>query len=261
MIPYKFIVLTTIILTVLNLNARGQKRLDKFRKNSNFEWVIDSLQKDLILYYEKHSYAEKNIQILKVGVKRHLTNTLDFIKVEAYDKSIHYFILEDRERINLLVGSETNGSANPQNNYVTAIFSENTKSVYSNHELFHLIAMNLWGYSESWINEGMAVYSDNMWQGHGLHELSKYLIDNDKYVSVVRLAKKLRKYDSRITYPLLGSFVKFIDVTYGRETTKLIWSKGRKKMKRHTGKSLEDFEKEWLLMLSAVTYKEIQYLN
>ena len=216
---------------------------------------------NLTIYYEKDSYAEKNIDILKIRVKQHLTNTLNFIGVDTYDKPIHYFLLEDRDRMKLLVSYETNGNANPKNNFLTAIFSENIKSFYSNHEIFHLIAMNLWGYPETWINEGMAVYSDNAWNGYNLHELSKYLVDNDKFVSIVRIAKRLRKYDSMITYPLLGSFAKFIDETYGRETTRIIWANGRKKIGKHLGKSLIDLENEWLEMLKSVTYKNIEYLK
>jgi len=255
----RLILFVTILL--LNLNAFGQKRLDNLRNNSNFEWVVDNLEMNLTLYYERNSYAEKNIDVLKKRIKNHLTNTFNFIGVDTYDKPIHYFLLEDRERMKLLIGYETNGSANAKNDFVTAIFSENIKPVYSNHELFHLIAVNLWGYPESWLNEGMAVYSDNAWNGHNLHELSKYLIDNDRFVSIDRIAKRLRKYDSMITYPLLGSFAKFIDEAYGRETIKIIWSNGSKKMKKHLGKSLEDFENEWLLMLNSVTYKDIKYLK
>lgn len=255
----KLILFVTILL--INLNAFGQKRLDNLRNNSNFEWVVDSLKMDLTIYYEKNSYADKNSDVLKKRVQQHLTNTLNFIGVDTYDKPIHYFLLEDRERMKLLVGYETNGNANPKNNFVTAIYSETIKSVYSNHELFHLIAMNLWGYPETWINEGMAVYSDNAWNGYNLHQLSKYLIDNDKFVSIYRIAKRLTKHDSMITYPLLGSFAKFIDETYGRETIKIIWSKGRKKTKKHLGKSLGDLENEWLEMLEAVNYEKIEYLR
>lgn len=241
--------------------ALGQKRLNNLISNSNFEWVVDSLDMNLTIYFEKNSYAEKNIDVLKKNVKQHLTNTLEFIGVDTYDKPIHYFLLEDRERMKLLVGFETNGNANPQNNFVTAIFSETIKSVYSNHELFHLIAMNLWGYPETWINEGMAVYSDNAWNGHNLHQLSKYLIDNDKFVSIDRIAKRLKKHDSMITYPLLGSFTMFIDLTYGRDTIKVIWKKGRRSLKRKLGKSLDDLENEWLLMLNTVSYNDIKYLK
>lgn len=255
----KLVLFVTILF--LNLNIFGQKRLENLRSNSNFEWIVENLEMNLTLYYERNSYAENNIDVLKKRVTQYLTNTLNFIEVDLYDKPIHYFVLEDRERMKLLIGYETNGNANPKNNFVNAIFSENIKSVYSNHELFHLIAMNVCGYPENWINEGMAVYSDNAWNGHNLHELSKYLIDNDKFISIVRTAKGLRKYDSSITYPLLGSFTKFIDETYGRETIQLIWTKGRRTLKKHLGKSLDDLEKEWLLMINSVTYNNIKYLK
>lgn len=256
---YKLIILATILF--LNLNAFGQKGLNMFLNNSKFEWVVDSLEKNVTLYFEKDSHAEKNLEVLKLMVNQGLINTMEFIGVETYDKPIHYFVLEDRQRMKLLVGHETNGGANPKNNFITAIFSKTLVSVHGNHELFHLMATNLWGYPEIWINEGMAVYSDNYWRGHDLHELSKYLIDNEKFIPIDRIAGALKKYDSMITYPLLGSFAKFIEETYGRETTKLIWAKGSKRMKRHIGKSRDDLEKEWLSMLNSVTYKDIRYLN
>ena len=246
------------VIIILNLNAYGQKRLEKLQNNSNFEWEVVNVEKGLTLYYEENSYAEKNIDELKVRVKQHLKSTMDFIGVEAYEKPIHYFILEDRERMKLLVGYATNGNANPKNNFITAIFSANLRSVYSNHELFHLLAMNLWGYPNTWINEGMAVYSDNIWNGKDLNELSKYFIENDKYIPIERIVKKLKKYDSGITYPLLGSFIKFIDETYGRETIKLIWSKGRRALKKELGKSLAEIEKEWLLSLNSVAYENVK---
>lgn len=266
----KFILFFAILL--FNLNSFGQKRLDNLRNNSNFEWIVDSIEKNMILYYEKNSYAEKNNKVLKLRVKQDLRATMEFIGIDTYEKPIHYFILEDREKMKRLIGYETNGNANIRNNFVTTIFSENIKSAYGNHELFHLIAMNEWGYgsinvlgydlsgcAESWINEGMAVYSDGKWYGYDLHELSKYLLDNNKFISIRILSRKMRKYDSKITYPLLGSFAKFIDETYGRETIKLIWTKGRKKMKSYFGKSIYELENEWIEMLKTITYNKIEY--
>jgi len=103
--------------------------------------------------------------------------------------------------------------------------------------------------------------ADNNWRGYDLHEISKYLIDNNKYIPIIHLSKRLRKYDSMVTYPLLGSFAKFIDHTYGRETTKFIWKNGKKKMKESIGKNLLDLEQEWLEMLMSVSYKNIEYLK
>jgi hypothetical protein len=62
-----------------------------------------------------------------------------------------------------------------------------------------------------------------------------------------------------ISYPLLGSFIKFIDETYGRETIRLIWIKGNKRLQKYIGKNIHDLEKEWLEMLKSVTYNDITY--
>lgn len=250
-----------VLILLISQNSFGQKRLDNLRSNSNFEWVVDSLQTNLTIYYEKNSYAEKYSGYLNNKINQNIKNTLNFIRVDTYNNHIHYFVLENRDKMKILTGYEYNGLANHKENLVFAILSEKTNSVYGNHELFHVIASNLWGYPESWINEGMAVYSDNEWYGYDLHQLSKYLVDNDKYISIVRMAKRLKKYDSMITYPILGSFAKFIDETYGRETIKIIWTKGQKKIKKSLGKSLVDLENEWLEMLKAIKYEKIIYLN
>lgn len=255
----KNLCILAITIFLINLNALGQKRLERLQNNKNFEWVTERLGSNLMVYLEKNSYAEKHKDILKERIQFHLKSTTNFIGVESYNKPIHYFILENRERMKLLVGYETNGNANSKNNFVTAIFSENSKSVYSNHELFHLIAMNVWGYPEAWINEGMAVYSDNKWHGYDLHELSKYLIDNDKYLPITNISKMLGQHDPMITYPLLGSFVKFIEANYGRDAIILIWEKGRKRMKKQMAKDINALEQEWLEMLDSVTYNDINY--
>ncbi|MFN3639768.1 MAG: hypothetical protein ACK4UK_02515 [Flavobacterium sp.] len=52
---------------------------------------------NLTTYYEKKSYAEKNIDVLKKRVQQHLTNTLNFIGVDTYNKPIHYFLLDDKK--------------------------------------------------------------------------------------------------------------------------------------------------------------------
>lgn len=259
-------ILLTLTLLFFNLVAFGQliigsKKISKLINHSNFEWITDSLDHKTFIYCEKNSFAYTNIEILRDRIQYHIESTIAFIGIEHYDKPIHYFILENRERMKLLIGHETNGSANYKENYVTAIFSSKIKSAYSNHELFHLTAMNEWGYTESWLNEGMAVFSDNNWFGYSLHELSKYLIDQNRYIPMDKMTKRLRMFDSLITYPLLGSFAKYLEDTYGRETVTQIWKTGKKRMKRFTGKSLAELENEWLKMLGSVEYDDIHYLK
>ncbi|MGF1923764.1 MAG: hypothetical protein ACQUHE_06265, partial [Bacteroidia bacterium] len=140
----KIIYLTLGTIFFFNLNAFGQKELNTFQKNSKFEWIIDCVTANITIYYEKNSYAEKHKIILRERIQYHIKSTIDFLGIETYNQPIHYFILENRQRMKLLVGYETNGMANAKKNLVTAIFSEDNKSVYSDHELLHLIAMNVW---------------------------------------------------------------------------------------------------------------------
>lgn len=255
------IILLISILAFVAPNVNGQKKLNALLDNEYFKWKSDAIGSELFLYTERDSYPEEYESILINKIHYHIKSTCEFIGIKEYDKDIHYFVVESRNKMSLLLGYETNGGANYKENYVTAIYSENINSVFSNHELFHLMAMNLWGKTEAWINEGMAVYSDKNWHGHDLHEISKYLIDHNNYIPLKSMSKRLRKYDSMFTYPLLGSFTRFIDDKYGRETIMLIWKGGKKDIKGLIGKNLNELELEWLDMLTSVTYMDIEYLE
>jgi hypothetical protein len=159
----------------------------------------------------------------------------------------------------LLIGRETNGLAIHQYNILTGIASESLNSIYSNHEFFHVIAMNLWGIPDLWLNEGMAVYADQSWHGHELHALANYLVNNNRQVPLARLMKDFRKIDDRIAYPLAGSFVKYLDDTYGRDSILKIWKSKTGKLKELTGKTITELESDWLAKVSTTAYTGITY--
>ncbi len=189
----------------------------------------------------------------------HFNSVKLFVDIKSYQAKINLFVVDSREQMKLLVGRETNGSAFYDYNTVTGIASGKINSIYSNHELFHVIAMNLWGVPDVWINEGMAVYSDNEWHGHDLYQLTKYLVDNKRYISLDKLIKIFRKTDDLISYPLAGSFVKYLDETYGRDIVIKIWMTKTKNLKNLTGKTIDQLESDWLTKVKTVEYKEIKY--
>lgn len=172
---------------------------------------------------------------------------------------IHLFIVESRQEMKSLEGHETNGSAYYAENAITGIASEKINSIYANHELFHLVAMNVWGVPDTWINEGMAVYADNNWHGQDLYQLTKYLVDNKRYIALNKMIKHFRVVDDIVSYPLIGSFVKYLDETYGRQTLIKIWKAKTKNLKRLTGKSIKELEKDWLAKIKTVANREIKY--
>ena len=255
----RYFIILYVVLFISPIKISGQRKLQSFQNNADFQWKTDTIDTNVVIYFEQSSYAEKHKDVLKKRIKHFLNNTVKFIGDENYNNSIHYFILDSRNKMKQLIGYEANGVTFVKDAIIAAVFSESVNAVYSHHELFHLIAANSWGTPKIWVNEGMAVFADNRWRGYDLHQLSKFLIDRGNYISINDISKNFKKYDSMVTYPLLGSFVKFIDETYGRDTLKILWRNNSKKIEKRLGKSVLDLENEWLKMLDTITYTDIDY--
>jgi hypothetical protein len=249
----------TLLILFLGQGLFGQISYTRLLENKKFKWLADSSSQELTIYYQVDGWTSKMIETVKQRVINHFNSVKSFVDIKSYDKRIHLFIVESREQMKQLVGHETNGSAFYKGNTVTGVASEKINSIYSNHELFHVVAMNLWGVPDIWVNEGMAVYSDNKWHGYDLFQLTKYLVDNDRYVSLNKLIKNFRKVDDLISYPLTGSFVKYVDETYGRETLIRIWKSKTKYLRRLTGRTIKELEGDWLAKIRAIDYKDIKY--
>ena len=68
------------------------------------------------------------------------------------------------------------------------------------HEIFHAIAMNTWGVGPVWLNEGLAVLADGVWQGRPVHEVSRELLAQQKLVRFERLITDFRDEDPGSLY-------------------------------------------------------------
>jgi hypothetical protein len=237
--------LLAISLLFIGQSLFGQLSLDRLINNRNFNWLRDSSSAQLTIYYQPNSWTSERLEKVKERILTTLNSTKAFIGIQDYTPRIHVFIIESPEQMKMLTGRMGNGGALPEFNVITGIASDKINSIFSNHEFFHVMAMNLWGTPKLWINEGMAVYSDNNWQGHDLYELTKFLKDNNQYVSLDRLIRKFKSVDSNVSYPLMGSFMKYLDESYGRVVTLKIWQ-GKGNLKDLTGKSVSELEYDWL---------------
>lgn len=91
----------------------------------------------------------------------------------------------------------------------------------------------------------MAVYSDRQWRSYDLYALTNYLADKKRYISLTTLIKHFRKEDDLLSYPLVGSFVRYLVETFGMESVLKLW-KERIGLEKMTGKTVEQLEVEWL---------------
>jgi len=157
---------------------------------------------------------------------------------------VSVFVLSSREKMKVLTGKEVNGLALPAQRVVLYVIND-TVDASGAHELCHVFAKASWGNAADWINEGLAVYADDAWQGHALHAAASYLLEQRKLVPIVELLNRFDKQDELVAYPEAGSFVKFLYETYGAAVVKQTWSGGAAALQRVTGKRLDALEREW----------------
>lgn len=121
----------------------GQISPAQLLKNEHFKWVNEKISEEITIHYPTNSWANANIDKVKPAIARHFQETKSFIGIETYPHQIHLFIVSSSDEMKQLIGHETNGSAFYKSNTVTGIASKTINSIYANHELFHVMAMNV----------------------------------------------------------------------------------------------------------------------
>jgi len=141
------------------------------------------------------------------------------------------------------------------------VYGDTIKAI-GGHETCHALSHTLWGKPHGlWLDEGLAVYSDDQWRGLPLYSVAKVLLDKGKLLPVDDLLDNnwIKKYPDMVTYPELGSFVKFLYEKYGLDAVKNIWQNGAKNADSAFGKNISTLEAEWRGELAKVDASSIQY--
>lgn len=226
--------------------------------NSSYDWQKDSTI-HFNYYYESKSICANYIDSTKIYMEKGFPELLEFLGVQKYKSKLNLFMVDSRKKMKEIIGMETNGIANVEDNTVYSIFNANIKT-YGKHEFCHVITCNEWGiYKEIWLSEGLAVNSDNNWWGYDLHSLANYLKVKGKLIPIEDIVENFYKYDSFITYPESGSFVKYIKEKYGLDIIKELWKVGRIGFENKLSKNISEIEKDWIQEINKHDYAKIDY--
>ena len=133
---------------------------------------------------------------------------------------LEYRKYRDRAHLEKVTGKETNGFAEVGTNKFHTIWK------IDSHESVHSIVTMLMGHPPPLFNEGIAVaYQADYfqpgfipgWNGQDFHVLSKSFLDNGSIPSLDNLLSANTFFDisADVTYPVAGSFVRYLIDTYG----------------------------------------------
>jgi hypothetical protein len=230
---------------------------DDLLENPDFRWTRDSsLSCDI--YYEANSWAARNIAAIKRDADSSLVRILGMLHERSFPHRLSYFIVINRSRMQSLIDRQTNGIAFAREKIICAIANDSMRAL-GPHEMFHVVAMNLWSSTEDWVNEGMAVYADNSWWMQELHPLANYLRQQGKFLSLDELTQRFRQHDPLITYPEVGSFLKYLYETHGRDNVKTLWQHGLSTFCDSVRVDKSDLERQWLSVITARDTKDVHY--
>lgn len=251
--------ITLALLTVFVNFCFASPSADELLKRKGFVWK-STASEHFRFHYEPNAWTESRIENLKRSQEKAYVKNLQLLKVSDYPYQTDIFVVASRERMKQLTGDKTNGVAYPRTKIICFIFNDKLYG-WGSHELMHVMAGNVWGRKfKPWINEGFAVYSDDIWYGYKLHDLNKYLLLQGKLIPVEKLMTNFSDYSDMITYPQAGSFVKFVYEQYGADKIKELWSRGTvKDLKRILGKDVTTLEKEWQNNLLEADASNVKY--
>lgn len=222
-----------------------------------FRWVNDSSE-HFQLHIERGSALEQRRDLLKVRLEESRRRVLTRLGETDYPRTIHLFVVGARARMRPLVGRSTNAIAFHRSHVIAMVVTE-TWGAAATHEIFHVVAMNLWGIGPVWLNEGLGVYMDGQWHGNDLHATARYLFDRNALLTFDQLREDFRDADELVSYPQAGSFAKYLFERHGRAAVKALWQDDLPGFTRITGAELDQIEQGWRDYLGTVDASKVNY--
>jgi hypothetical protein len=222
-----------------------------------FRWVNDSSE-HFKLHIERGSPLEHRRDLLKLRLEEARRRVLTRLGADDYAEPIHVFVVGARARMRPLVGRSTNAIAFHRSHVIAMVVTENWGAAAA-HEIFHVVAMNLWGVGPVWLNEGLGVYMDGQWLGNDLHATAKYLLDRDALLTFERLRKDFRDADELVAYPQAGSLARYLFQQHGRAAVKALWQNDVPEFTRIAGADFTRIEQAWRDFLRTVDASKVSY--
>jgi hypothetical protein len=182
-------------------------------------------------------------------------------------QKLQYFKYRDRAHLRLITGRDTNGYADTSGNLVFhTIWSA------ENHENVHALVLNRMGFPPALFTEGIAVahsvdlamgWLDPHWRGEAVHSIAARYRRNGQIPSLDQLLESnaFRQRGDEITYPIAGSFVRFMIDSHGLVPLKALFAASRydapgadirQQFFTAYGTSVDTVWAEWLAFLDAM---------
>ena len=247
-------------------------QLMKFPKQTTLtKSIIDSLgnvneykQNGFILYCKNGSYSDKNRELLFTQIYDAILRIKEVLKIEQLQQGFYLIMLDSREEMGRIFGHKYKGLSIKNDDL--ALFVNNSEiRPYFKHELFHLIAYQVWGNSDSrLLNEGGAVYADNQCLSYKnpIGVINRYLYEKKKWFPFDELINNFTEKaaeNDMIAYLESAYIFKHLYENYGKEKMIELWRKGFSEIKNIYGFDVLRLENNIYEEMIQIEYKEVDW--
>lgn len=194
---------------------KKESQVQKSTKNVHFNFPDSGYAFD-----NKDAFIEKCFVAMQSNAK--------LIGLENFNDTIQIRFLASRDDMFWLTRSSASGIAYPHINTLYVV-ADGEKSPPIKHELMHLIAMLKWGYphnSSTWINEGLATYTENNCNGYNVAEIYRYFMEKEMLIPVDSLVIDFYGQPEMVAYHQSAYVVEHLLCNYKIEQFKELWTKG-----------------------------------
>ncbi len=234
-----------------------QRSVGSLKGHHGFTWETHELE-DFVIYVEPGSAPSRDTGEIGAEVRRARQRVQAYLQEPAYEPTVSVFVVDTRERMKDLIGRPSNAIAFYRSNSLCLVWSDTLRGG-ATHELLHVVATNLWGVPERWVNEGMAVDAAGPWRGHDPHAVCKKLLTRDELPSLREITRRFNRLPALAAYPAAGSFVRYLRETHGLETVHEVWDGGRDALPAATGMDLAPLEAAWLDVVEQTDAEGLDY--
>lgn len=222
--------------------------------------------KNFRIYTRSGSYALNNFSELKRELDTAYSRSLEVLNIKHYPRGINVLLVDSPAELEEITDMYVRGGFAAIGHDLVCLPMNANRRIQLRHELFHLIANEVWGSTTSrLLNEGSAVYADNTcYIDNPIHKISKRLLLAQKLFSIDELINNFdqKAYENDVVaYLQSASIFKYLYEKYGIEKMEIIWKDGFQNFEKTFGISTEEFEKNWLEFINTIEAKEDLDIN
>jgi hypothetical protein len=233
--------------------------------------IIDSLgtvsvyrQKGFILYCKKGSYSDSNKKFLFTQVDEAISKVEKVLKIKQLTRGFYLIMLDSRDEMERMIGYKYKGLSIRRDDLALFVYNSKIRP-YFTHELFHLLAYQVWGDSKSRVlNEGGAVYTDNkcLHYKNPVTVINKYLYQNNKWFNIEKLINNFSDKaaeNDMIAYLEAAYIFKYLYENYGEEKMIKLWQNGFPEIQKIYGFDIRQLEKNINKEMNNIEYKNVDW--